>query len=71
MIKVGVAFVFHHLVDVMALWHTSKVFECSLNNLKLFFKHACQPEEDYLILYFEGKTSFGASRQFCGLRWAS
>ena len=31
-IKVEVAFVFRHLVDVTALWHTSKVFESSLNN---------------------------------------
>ena len=36
-IKVGVAFIFCHLVDVTALWHTSKVFESSLNSLKLFF----------------------------------
>ena len=32
-IKVGIAFIFFHLVDVMALWYTSNV----LNNLKLFF----------------------------------
>ena len=36
-IKVGVAFVFHHLADATALRHTSKVFESNLNNLKLFF----------------------------------
>ena len=39
--KVGVAFIFHHLVDVTALWHTSKVFESSLNNVKLFL--VCLP----------------------------
>ena len=31
-----VAFIFHHLVDVTALWHISKVFESSLNNLIFF-----------------------------------
>ena len=36
-IKVGVTFLFCHLVDVMAQWYTSNVFESSLNNLKLFF----------------------------------
>ena len=34
-IKVGVGSVFRHLVDVMALWHTNKVFESMLNNLKV------------------------------------
>ena len=73
-IKVGVAFIFCHLVDVMALCHTSKVFESSLNNLKLFL--LCLPtQQDYSILYFEGnknktKTSFGAYRLFSGLRRA-
>ena len=32
-IKVGVTFIFHHLVDVMAQWYTSDVFESRLNNL--------------------------------------
>ena len=32
--KTGLA---RYLVDVTALWHASKVFESSLNNLKLFF----------------------------------
>ena len=36
-IKVRVTFIFHHLVDVVAQWHTSNVFESSLNKLKLFF----------------------------------
>ena len=36
-IKVWVTFIFHHLIDVMAQWYTSNVFESSLNNLKLFF----------------------------------
>ena len=36
-IKVRVTFIFRHLVDVMAQWYTSNVFESSLNNLKLFF----------------------------------
>ena len=36
-IKVGVTFIFRHLVDVMALWYTSNVFESSLNNRRLFF----------------------------------
>ena len=36
-IKVGVAFIFRHLVDIMALWYKSNVFESSLNNLRLFF----------------------------------
>ena len=31
-----VTFIFHHLVDVTALWHISKVFESSLNNLIFF-----------------------------------
>ena len=31
--KTGLA---RYLVDVTALWHASKVFESSLNNLKLF-----------------------------------
>ena len=36
-IKVGVTFIFCHLVDVMVQWYTSNVFEPSLNKLKLFF----------------------------------
>ena len=36
-IKVGIAFIFCYLVDVKALWHTSKVSESSLNKLKLLF----------------------------------
>ena len=35
--KLGVAFIFRHLVDIMALWYKSNVFESSLNNLRLFF----------------------------------
>ena len=35
-IKVGVAFIFRHLVQVTALWYKIKVNESCLNNLKLF-----------------------------------
>ena len=68
-IKVGVTFIFRHLLDVMTQWYTSNVFESTLNNLKLFL--VCLPTQYYSILYLEGKKSFGESILSSGLCRAS
>ena len=52
-IKVGVTFIFRHLVDVMAHWYTSNVFESSLNNLQLFFS---MPSNSVLFYSLSGRV---------------
>ena len=67
-IKVRVTFIFRHLVDVMAQWYTSNVFESSLNNLKLFF--SMPSNSNRIIRSFIWKKKQVLVRAYCFLACA-